>query len=66
MSNFCTSTSGFLPPALVDVVKSEVASVGRERRTRTFEVQYRAVDGILIEARLRTRERVIVVPLTSG
>lgn len=61
----CTSTSGFLPPELVDVLKGEVISLGHERRTRSFSVEYYVRDGVPIEARFRTRERVIIVPLTT-
>ncbi len=59
----CSSTSSYFPQELVNVMKGEVTCIGRERRTRTFAIEYRAVDGVLVEARLRSRERVIVVPL---
>jgi hypothetical protein len=59
------ATSGFLPPELVNIIKSEAHTLLREHRTRTFSVEYRSDDGILIEARLRTRERVVIVPLTT-
>ena len=65
------STSGgvresrLFPEALIDAVKSEALFLGREQRTRTFAVEYRCVGGIVREARVRGRETLIVVPLSS-
>ncbi len=61
--NVCTTD--VMPPALVDVLKSEARDLMREKRTRTFVLEFRSDDGVMLEARLRTRGRVIVVPLTS-
>jgi hypothetical protein len=59
------SDHGLFPPALIDAVKSEVLLLGREERTRTFSVDYRVVAGVAREARVRSRESLIVVPLTT-
>jgi len=64
-SSGCSTSPGLFPEALVDAVKGEALFLGREQRTRTFAVEYRVVDGIAREARLRSRECLIVVPLSS-
>lgn len=64
--NLSTASSGRLfPRELIETVKSEAKSLEREQRTRTFYVEYRVTDGVPLEARVRSRESLIVVPLTS-
>ncbi len=60
-----TSSSGFLPESLVDAIKGEVCALQHEGRTRTFLVEFRVEHGTPVEARLRSRESVRIVSLSS-
>ncbi len=60
-----TSSSGFMPVELVDVIKSEVCFLAGEQRTRTFSVEWRVERGALIEARVRSRECLRIVDLST-
>lgn len=53
------------PTPLKEAVRSEVLRIGVEERTRTFSVEYRCVNGVMKEARVRGRETLIIVPITS-
>jgi hypothetical protein len=63
----CTSTTGFIPGVLVDVIKGAIygqdSSYSGPRR---MTVEYYIRHGIAVEAIVRTREMVTVVPLTTG
>ncbi len=60
-----TSSSGFLPENLVSTLKGELLSLERESRTRTLLVEYHVEHGIAREARIRNRESLHIVALTS-
>lgn len=59
------STSGFMPPSLVNAIKGELFSVHREGSSRTIMVEYWVRQGTPIEARVRSRESLHVVALSS-
>ena len=59
------SSSGFLPAELVSALKSELLSLEREGRTRTVEIHWRVEHGQPIEARVRSRECLRIVSLSS-
>ena len=58
-------TSGIFPPVLMDRVKAEFVSIAREGRTRTFYIECRSDQGVPQLARLRSREAVFEVSLST-
>jgi hypothetical protein len=63
----CASTTGFIPGALVDIIKSAIyGAESSYEGPRKFSVEYFIRHGVAIEAVVRTREMVTVVPLTTG
>ena len=54
-----------MPDRLVATIKGELTSLQCEGRTRTFMVEYRVEKGIPIEARVRNRETLHIVALSS-
>ncbi len=60
-----TSSSGFLPGELVQALKSELLGLEREGRTRTIAIEWRIEAGVPVEARVRSRESLRIVALTT-
>jgi hypothetical protein len=63
----CSSTTDFIPGALVEIIKGAI--YGQESRysgPRKLSVEYFIRHGVPVEAIVRTREMVTVVPLTTG
>lgn len=62
-----TDPATIFPAALVDRIKAEWLSIARENRTRSFTIECRSDQGVPHLARLRSREAVFEVDLsTSG
>lgn len=59
-----TSSSGFLPPAVVDAIKGELIN-SKARDKYVFAVEYHMQSGVALEVRVRGRETLHVVALTS-
>ena len=57
------STSGFMPDSLVGTIKGELLRM--DGRTDTVRVELWVVDGMPVEARVRGRESLHVVSLSS-
>ena len=60
-----TSSTGFMPPPLVNAIKGELINVGREGSTRTVLVEYWIKQGLPVEARVRNREALHIICLSS-
>lgn len=58
------STSGFMPGTLVNAIKGELLNVTRDGGT-TVHVEFWIKQGQPVEARVRSRESLHVVLLTS-
>lgn len=65
MTKYGTDSSSILPPALVDRVKAEFDILAREGRTRTFYIECRSDQGVPHSARLRSRESVFEISLST-
>jgi len=58
-------SSGFLPGPLISAIKGELLSIEREGSTRTMTVEYWVTRGQPVEARVRNRETLHIVALSS-
>jgi len=58
-----TSSSGFMPPELVNTIKGEIV-LGQSRSKYSFAVEFH-IQGGAMEARVRSKEVLHVVSLTS-
>jgi hypothetical protein len=54
-----------MPDHLVSAIKGELLSIGREGSTRTVQVEFWIRHGVPLEARVRNRESLHIVSLSS-